>query len=111
MEFRNFSFIFLVTLLIGLMPNLNGEFLSKFQNRSIERENIERNESRRIRKLEYDTYITLYFKEDCTYQTGFDNVYRGGINFIRNTQNNENFTSNETLIINKNIAYEIHFNI
>ena len=92
------------------MPNLHGESLSKFQNRNTERESIEKNESRNLRKLEYDTYITIYFKEDCTYQTGFAHGARAGVNFIRNTQNNENITIEGILTLNKNIAHEIHFN-
>ena len=107
MKPRNFISIFSFFLLIELISNLNGKFLSKFKKDNYLQKNITND----FRKLdEYDTYITVYFNEDFTYPTGFPNIFRNGINFIRNTQNDEKVYNGEALTINKNIAFEIHFN-
>ena len=58
----------------------------------------------------YDTYIIIYFREDCYYIEGFKNEYRNNINFLINKENNEQIKDDEALIIHKNFGIEIHFN-
>ena len=73
--------------------------------------NKQENLQRGLAKLEeYDTYIILYFKEDCNYSEGFKNEYRNNISFIIERENNTKLNSEETLFINKNFGIEIHFN-
>ena len=59
---------------------------------------------------EYNTYIILYFKEDCNYPEGFKNKNRKDISFIINTENNIKLRGDEALIINNKFMIEIHFN-
>ena len=58
---------------------------------------------------EYDSYMLLYFKEDCNYSRGFKNEYRNNISFIINRKNNSKLKSEDELIISKDICIEIHF--
>ena len=110
MELRNFSFIFYFILIIGSIPNSNGESLLKFQKAKTARGNMENNDSKNFRELqEYDTYITLFFKEDCYYPYGFAYYYRNGISSIINTQDGTTYGSYDSLTINKDYAIEIHF--
>ena len=111
MELRNFSFIFYFILIIGSIPNSNGESLLKFQKAKTTRGNTENNDSKNFRELqEYDTYITLYFKEDCYYPYGFAYYYyRNTISSIKNTQDDSTFSGYDSLTINKDYAIEIHF--
>ena len=111
MKAGNFFLIFSFSILIRLMANPNEEFSSQLGKKNIARRYPEKNKLVIFRKLEeYDTYITLSFKEDCTYQTGFGNIFRNGINYIKNTQNDEKFYSGDTLTIIKDTEFEIHFN-
>ena len=59
---------------------------------------------------EYDTYMVLYFKQDCNYSEGFNNGFRNDISFIINTETNTRLSSAQQLIIHKNFGIEIHFN-
>ena len=59
---------------------------------------------------EYDSYIVLYFNQDCNYLLGFQNDYRNDVSFIINEENNDKLTCEDELIIHKGIEIEIHFN-
>ena len=59
---------------------------------------------------QYDSYMILYFKEDCNYSGGFINKHRKNISFIVNRENGNKLTSEESLIIHKDFGIEIHFN-
>ena len=60
---------------------------------------------------EYDSYIVLYFNQDCNYSLGFQNYYRNDVSFIINKENNDKLTCEDELMIHKGIEIEIHFNI
>ena len=87
-----------------------GSTLKKCNNMNNSVKNFECNNSRYLQGDEYDTYIVLYFKEDCSYSEGFKNNYRSNISYILNRENNNKLTSEETLIIRKEIGIEIHLN-
>ena len=83
--------------LIGKEKN---ELDKKFSNTS---RNLENNDKS-------DNYILLYFKKNCSYPIGFKNDFRNDISFIINRENNLLLTNEQTLIIDKDLEYEIHFN-
>ena len=60
------------------------------------------------RNLENDNYIILYFNRDCSYTSGFVNVYRNDIDFI--ISGNKNYMKEESFNVINNIRIEIHFN-
>ena len=100
MELRLLILIFFDVLLIKSESNISGimeEIETKFC-------------GHKIAINQYDSYMVLYFKEDCNYSKGFKNNYRKNISFIINRENDYNLTSEETLIIHKGFGIEIHFN-
>ena len=73
--------------------------------------NLEQILIRNIQEIsQYDSYMILYFKEDCNYSEGFKNNNRKNISFIINRENGHELTSEETLNIHKGFGIEIHFN-
>ena len=110
MKIKNFllilSLIFFMTFIIYTFKK---PFI-KIQNK--EKDYLNQNYSRDLEeKNEYDTYIILYFKQNCSYSSGFYNYYRNGISFIINRENNTKIKRNELLMINKDFGIEIHFNV
>ena len=103
--------LFISFLLICFTSIILGKSFTKFQNKGIDSINSEKSFLRELeKKNEYDSYIVLYFKEDCSYSEGFKNNYRSNISYILNRENNNKLTSEEILIIRKEIGIEIHFN-
>ena len=100
MELRLLILIFFDVLLIKSESNFSGiinEIKTKYY-------------GHKVAINQYDSYMVLYFKEDCNYSKGFKNNYRKNISFIINRENDYNLTSEETLIIHKGFGIEIHFN-
>ena len=64
-----------------------------------------------IRNLENKNYIIIYFNQNCSYPSGFGNIYRNNIDFIVNEEDKDHiYTYNEELTIKKDFGIEIHFN-
>ena len=105
------SLIFSLVLLLGSATNIKGKSLPNLQKNQTEIGNIRKNNQGNLRKLNnYDTYITIYFKEDVTYSSGFNNDYRSDINYIINTKDKTKQLNKETTLnINKDYGIEIHF--
>ena len=61
-------------------------------------------------KIEYDTYMILYYKKMCTYLRGFKNNYRKRISYIIQKPNKNKLKADKMLIISKSYGIEIHFN-
>ena len=111
MELKRFTLIFSLMVLMNTSIYINGKPLFKFMKKKKYDGRKEDIYKRGLAKLEeYDTYIILYYKEDCNYSEGFKNEYRNNISFIIQRENNTKFTDEETLVINKNFGVEIHFN-
>ena len=103
-------FIFFYIILLNSKVNALLKSLAKFQNKNVGRNSLKNNILRNLQESnKNDSYIILYFKEDCNYNQGFKNNYRNGINFVINRENIANLTSEETLIVHKNYGIEIHF--
>ena len=105
------SLIFSLVLLLGSATNIKGKSLPNLQKNQTEIGNKGKNNQGNLRKLNnYDTYITIYFKEDVTYSSGFNNDYRSDINYIINIKDKTKQLNKEaTLNINKDYGIEIHF--
>ena len=92
---------------------LNGKLKEKspqnFQKKNTALENINKNNINQRKLYEYDNYITIYFKEDVTYESGFSNIFRKNISFIINTQNDTEKIKEEQININKDYGIQIHF--
>ena len=76
MELRLLILIFFDVLLIKSESNISGimeEIETKFS-------------GHKIAINQYDSYMVLYFKEDCNYSKGFKNNYRKNISFIINRE-------------------------
>ena len=85
--------------------------LAKYQKKNIYIGNMKENSKRNLEEEnEYDTYMILYFKEDCNYSYGFQNSFRNNINYIINRNNNAKYQNEDFLIINKGFGIELHFN-
>ena len=101
MKLKCFTLIFSFIILFSSLNYILGKPLTK----------IEKNTHRYLEEFVYDTYVILYFKEDCNYSEGFKNAYRNDISFIINQENNDTLTSEDSFIAHKNFGIEIHFNI
>ena len=55
---------------------------------------------------EYDSYMVLYFKEDCNYTKGFK---REKVSYIINRKDNSKISNEDKLNIEKDYPIEIHF--
>ena len=55
---------------------------------------------------EYDSYMVLYFKEDCNYTEGFK---REKVSYIINRKDNSKISNEDELNIEKDYPIEIHF--
>ena len=72
---------------------------------------MESNISRNMEEQnEYDTFMILFFKEDCHYVEGFKNDFRNDISFILNRKTNDKLNPEEKLYIDRDFGIEIHFN-
>ena len=110
MEQKNVAFIIFLIILINSKVNALLKSLAKFQSKNAEIKSLKNNILRNLQESnKNDSYMILYFKEDCNYNQGFKNNYRNGINFVINRENSANLTSEETLIVHKNYGIEIHF--
>ena len=109
MEQKYFKLIVFLNILFNSLEFISGQNLSTFK-----KELFSNNNNFFIRNLEeenpYDSYMVIYFKEDCNYKE-FYNIYRKNINYIINKENNAQLTSTTELIIHKGFGIEIHFNI
>ena len=98
-------------MLIESKINIYNNTLLKLQKTKLEIRSLNENIDRNLDEVdEYNTYMVLYFKEDCNYSEGFNNGFRNDISFIINAENNTKLSSTEQLIIHKNFGIEIHFN-
>ena len=110
MKFRFLALIFSFMILLGSMAYLFGKPFVKLKRKKTDIGNAKEVRQRSLEeKDEYDSYIILYFKENCIYSEVFKNDYRNDISFIFQRQNNTKFQRNETLNISKEFGIEIHF--
>ena len=109
MKLETFILTFMIIILIRSKIYTTGKPLTKSEKKDINN-NIYNSKRDLENKNGYDSYIELYFNEDCNYYSGFQNKYRSNIGFIINKENNKKLTSKEKLIIHKGIGIEIHFN-
>ena len=108
MEFRNLALIFYFLILIDSAKNIFGMKIPKFSKKKYNIENIKENSPRYLQEQNtFDSYMILYFTDNCNYPKGFKNEYRNGI-FLR--QNGYNLSIEDELSINKGFGIEIHFN-
>ena len=111
MEFRNLALIFYFLILIDSAKNIFGMKIPKFSKKKYNIENIKENSPRYLQeKNTSDSYMILYFTDNCNYPNGFKNEYRHGIRFIVQRQNNYTLSIEKELSINKDFGIEIHFN-
>ena len=83
MEFRNLALIFYFLILIDSAKNIFGMKIPKFSKKKYNIENIKENSPRYLQeKNTSDSYMILYFTDNCNYPGGFKNDYRNGIRFI-----------------------------
>ena len=102
-------FLLFYLLLICSLAFIFGKPFPKFKERKTYYTKLDEPIPRELENI-YDTYIILYFKEDCNYTRGFKNAFRNNIDYIINWKNNIKIKSNEALFISKNFGIEIHFN-
>ena len=109
MRHKFFLLIFYAVLLICSMAKLKEKSPQNLQKKNTALENINKNNINPRKLYEYDNYITIYFKEDVTYESGFSNIFRKNISFIINTQDNTEKIKEEQININKDYGIQIHF--
>ena len=93
--------IFFLNILFAILILISGKYLNnnnKFFARNLDESNTN------------DSYIVIYFNDDCNYKE-FYNIYRRNITYIINKETNTKLTSRTALDIHKGFGIEIHFDI
>ena len=108
------TLIISILLLLSSTTNLFVKSLPMSINKNVVKEKQEESKENLPRelktKIEYDTYMILYYKNMCVYLRGFKNNYRKSISYIIQKSNNKKLTTDNMLITSKNYGIEIHFN-
>ena len=83
MKSRSLALIFSLSILLGSMAYLFRKHSVKLKWKKTSIGNAKEVCQRSLEeKDEHDSYIILYFMEDCIYSEGFNNYYRNDISFI-----------------------------
>ena len=107
MKLKAFEFIFVLIILIVSTNNALRKHLNELKGSYAYK--TDQNVLRNLQADGYESYIILYFNEDCRYPNGFTNPRRSDISYIINRENNDKITSETELIINKDFRIEIYF--
>ena len=108
MESKSYVLLFYLLLIFSVKDIFGKPFL-KFQKLKAAYEKTDNHFTRELLD-KYDSYILLYFKEDCIYSKGFHNNQRDNIYYIINRYDNIKLKCKEALFISKDFGIEIHFN-
>ena len=107
MSAKTFSLLLAIVLLLGYFDYIYGKEKQKFNIIQTEKQSQKQSSQRNLE--EYDTYMVLYFNQDCNYSEGFQNDMRRNTMFIINRENNLTYQDDEELIIHEGFGIEIHF--
>ena len=111
MDFRLLSLLFYFMIFLTSLTNIFGMPIPKFQKKNDTVKKIKETPRGLQEQNKSDSYMVLYFSDDCNYSKGFKNEYRNNIRFIVNRQNGLILSDEEVLDINKDSVIEIHFDL